>query len=194
MLHSPYLALVFVGIFVTIGSAHPTAVPRAGSTKCQTVDSGYLAAFVGINNGSNQVFDLNSKQELTFGSGKPVQVIFQGCTESTPTSFSNTGRIVVEPASSNKCLTVTNPTSSSGPYYVKAEKCSSDTLPSAAQTWGYGFDVGAVIFFTGSKACGGGAGVRLKSDGTPKLGSRKRVELSCSGVSYESLTLTKTKP
>jgi hypothetical protein len=57
-----------------------------------------------------------------------------------------TGHVVVEPTSSNKCLTVTNP-SSSGPYYVTAEKCNSDVNPPAAQIWGYGNDFGNVIFW-----------------------------------------------
>lgn len=132
--------------------------------------------------------------------------------------FFVTGRIILEPISSNKCLTVTNP-SSSGPYYVKAEKCTSNTKPSAAQTWGFGNDFGDVIFYvrlllpehitplnqhsnteltlpfiskTGSQACSGGAGVSMKNNGEPKLASGDRVELSCEGT-FESFTLTKKK-
>jgi len=89
------------------------------------------------------------------------------------------------------CLTVTNPSSSStGPYYVKAEACTSDTNPSIAQTWGWGNDFGNVIFWTGGEEWG--AGVNLKDDGTPMLGSRDRIQLVSNGT-YESFILTKTQ-
>jgi hypothetical protein len=69
-------------------------VPRA-STKCHTINSGYLSAYIGrtwslsplgcininficpVNNGGDKAFDLNSKEQLTFGSGKAVEVAFQ---------------------------------------------------------------------------------------------------------------------
>jgi hypothetical protein len=62
------------------------------------------------------------------------------------------GRLVVEPTSSNKCLTITNPSSSNGPYFVKSENCTSDTTPSEAELWGYGNDFGNVIFWVSSSA------------------------------------------
>jgi len=187
MIFFPY-ASALVGIFAALANA--ATVPRA-SDKCHTIDSGHLTAYIGLNNGGNEAFDLNSDEELTFGSGTAFKAAFQACPESQATSFDSTGRIVVEPISSDKCLTITNP-SSSAPYYVQAKKCSSDTKPSAAQTWGYGNDFGNVIFWTGSVACGGTAGLTMKSNGQPKLASGGRVELSCNGT-YESFTLTKTE-
>lgn len=184
-------AIAFVTTFNVL--AYATTIPQ-GNSECSAIyaGTGYLSAFIGINNGSNQAFDLNTKEELTFGSGEAVQVIFQACPESTPTSASATGRIVVEPTSSNQCLTITNPSASSGPYYVKAKKCTSNIIPSAAQTWGFGYDSESIIYYMGGKACSGGAGVSLDSNGMPQLASGKRVELTCSGVSYESFTLTTT--
>jgi hypothetical protein len=69
---------------------------------------------------------------------------FKSVFDSIPSSK---GRIVIDPTSSNDCLTVTNPSDSDGPFYVKSEKCTSDTKPSLAQTWGYGNDFGNVIFW-----------------------------------------------
>jgi len=183
-----YATSALLGVFAALANAAPAS---DANTKCHTIDSGYLSAFIGLNNGHNEAFDLNSDKELTFGKGKAIKAVFQACPKIDNVSFNSAGRIVLEPISSNKCLTVTNP-SSSGPYYVKAEKCTSNTEPSAAQTWGFGNDFGDVIFYTGSKACDGGAGVSMESNGKPKLASRDRVELSCEGT-FESFTLTKNK-
>jgi len=175
-----------ISVFVALADA--AALPA--STKCHTIDSGFLSAFIGLGNGRDEVLDLNSRKELTFGSGNALQAAFQACPKLNNPSFNSAGRIVLEPISSNKCLTVTNPSNSTGPFYVKAEKCTSNTKPSAAQTWGYGNDFGNVIFWTGSKACFDQAGVTMKDNGRPKLASGHRIELSCQGT-YESMTLIK---
>jgi len=188
--------VAYTTVFVIFAAvAYTTAVPRASSNKCHSIDSGYLSTFIFTTpgNGGNEALDLNGNKELTFGNGKAVKVAFQACPELHNVQFDSAGRIVVE--SSNLCLTVTNPSSSSGPYYIKAEECTSNVKPNAAQTWGYGNpDLGKVIYFTGNTACDGGAGVLLKNDDTIELGSRKRIQLTCNHtLTSQSLTLTKTK-
>lgn len=56
--------------------------------------------------------------------------------------------MLIEPASDNKCLTITNPdVAAPGPWYAEFAECTSNTLPSLAQTFGYGNDFGNVIFW-----------------------------------------------
>jgi len=179
-------ATALVTIFT--GLANASVLPRS-STKCHTIDSGYLSTWVGDKPGGNQALDLNSKKELTYKSGTKVKAVFQACPDLPNSSgFNSLGRIVIDPTSSDDCLTVTNPSNSDGPFYVKSEKCTSDTKPSLAQTWGYGNDFGNVIFWDGS--CG--PGVTVDSKNQLVLGSGNQIELSCDVASWESMTLTST--
>jgi len=175
-----------VSIFTALANAN--VMPRS-STECSTIDSGYLSAYIGDDPGGNQALDLNSQNELTYQSGSPVQAVFQKCPDlPSNVNYNFVGRIVIDPTSSDNCLTITNPSDSDGPFYVKSEKCTSDTQPSAAQTWGYGNDFGNVIFWAGS--CG--PGVTTDANGQPQLGSGNQIELSCNVGSWESMTLTST--
>ncbi|KIM75880.1 hypothetical protein PILCRDRAFT_663281 [Piloderma croceum F 1598] len=174
--------IALVSIFTALVNA--SVIRRSSTTACHTIGSGYLSAYIGNNPGGNQALDLNSEKELTYQSGSSFEAVFQAC----PDLPNSTGFNSVDPTSSNDCLTVTNPSNSTGPFYVKSEKCTSDTKPSIAQTWGYGNDFGNVIFWAGS--CG--AGVTVNSENQPTLGSGNQIELSCNVGSWESMTLTST--
>ncbi|KIM78155.1 hypothetical protein PILCRDRAFT_824621 [Piloderma croceum F 1598] len=184
--------MILVGYFTALISipiifANAASVPRASTGKCYTITSGYLSASID-NSADLEALDLNSDEELTLNNGTAVQAAFQACPEATQNSgYNYTGRLVIEPTSSNKCLTITNLSSSNGPYFVKSENCTSDTTPSEGELWGYGNDFGDVIFGAG----GCGPGILLKSNGEPKLASRNRLEFSCNGT-FESMTLTNT--
>jgi hypothetical protein len=87
-------ATALVSIFT--GLANASVLPRS-STKCHTIDSGYLSTWVGgawvirlrlsewvliylfipDKPGGNQALDLNSKKELTYKSGTKVKAVFQ---------------------------------------------------------------------------------------------------------------------
>ncbi|KIM78156.1 hypothetical protein PILCRDRAFT_824622 [Piloderma croceum F 1598] len=164
------------------------SVPRASSGKCHTIATGYLSTLTSDNSGDKQL-SLNSAEELTYNSGSVFRAAFQACPEATQdTEFANTGRLVVEPTSDNKCLTIINPSSSNGPWFVKSKTCTSDTKPSAGELWGRGNDFGNVIFWTGKCE----PGIQLDSNGNIELASRDRIQFSCNGT-YESMHLTQQK-
>lgn len=52
------------------------------------------------------------------------------------------GRILIDgdyaSDGTQKCMTIDNASNQHGPWYAKAEPCTSDTKPSIAQTFGYG--------------------------------------------------------
>jgi len=184
--------IALFSIFVTFASA--ISVARASTGKCHTIDSGYLAADFGLgSNEGNKALDLNSEKELTYKNGTAVKVAFQACPEAPEVGYHYSGRLAVQPTSSNKCLTITNPSSSIGPYFVKSEKCTSSTKPSVGQLWGYGDDFGNVIFWGGG-GCNPGILVNLTGNDEPELASRNRLQFTCHVyASFESLAITKTK-
>lgn len=77
-----------LSVFIVLANAAP-----ATNTKCHTIASGYLSAYIGraslaafdwwkltrflVGDGHDEAFDLNSANELTFGKGKAIQAVFQ---------------------------------------------------------------------------------------------------------------------
>jgi len=175
--------IAVAGAFAVLANA--ASMPRA--TKCVQVESGFLETFIGA---GDQALSLDSAKELTFGNGTPVKAIFQNCPATPNSQYQFNGRLVIQPASSNQCLTIINPSAASGPYFTRSAACTSDTTPSAAQLFGYGNDFGNVIFASGTAECGqGGAGLIVNdTDGSLILASRQRVQFGCS-VSWQSMQL-----
>ncbi|KAG8935270.1 hypothetical protein FRC00_011217 [Tulasnella sp. 408] len=141
----------------------------ADSQTCYTVHSGYFA--VHPNYGQNKGVTLNSNNQVVYGDpGTPIQVDFQAC----PTLLGNwpnediyIGRILV----GTDCLKIDNPDSATEPYFASVGACSSDTTPTAGETWSYGTsDDRGVVYWRGDLDGYGHVGyIPVDNAGTPKV-------------------------
>ncbi|KAG9011774.1 hypothetical protein FRB90_007104 [Tulasnella sp. 427] len=170
------LALAVAAFFALGVQAAPAAEPAAAaaSKTCKTVHSGYFAVHP---NGGNQGVTLNQNNQVVYGKpGTPIKVQFQSCPSllgNYPDEDIYVGRILV----GSKCLTIDNPTSSTGPYYAKVAACSSSTKPSAGQTWTYGTsDDKGVVYWKGPAGSAGHIGyIPADNTGTPLVSKATRL-------------------
>ncbi|EJD34564.1 hypothetical protein AURDEDRAFT_131098 [Auricularia subglabra TFB-10046 SS5] len=182
--------LALYALAVPMASAAALAT-RASISDCVTKFAGVLSAPLTKNSKTtSKSFTLSSKNQVAYlGDGKsPLVVQYQQCASlnsGLPTDTAAAGRLFV-PAE-GKCISITNQSKSSAPYYTTLSKCGTEY----SQRFGVFFNDNNSIYWdlqTGESdeegtILQGGCGVlgyKAKSDGTPIIThTNEQITLEC---------------